>query len=99
MTQDDSYDNEEFSAHVKYSEEVAEQLKPIGDPVLGPDIYIRAEKGRINRVFYFLSFISVVCLATVMLRPQLPVELAVASIWAGAVALSRYLLSSAYGKT
>jgi hypothetical protein len=102
VTQDDSYDNEEFSAQIKYSEEVAEQLKQfkrIADPVLGPNVYIRAEKWRINRVFYFLSFISVACLATVMLSPQLPVEVAVAGIWSGAVALSRYLLGSAYGGT
>lgn len=108
MTQDDSYENDEFSAPIKFSEEVAEQLNSvkqlnpvnkIADPVLGPTIYIRAEKWRINRVFYFLSFISVACLAAVMLSSQLPVEVAVASIWSGAVALSRYLLSSAYGRT
>jgi hypothetical protein len=101
VTQDDS-DNEDSSAQIKYSEEVVEQFKPdkiIVDPVLGPNIYIRAEKWRINRVFYFLCFISVACLATVMISPQLPVEIAVASIWSGAVALSRYLLSSAYGGT
>lgn len=95
-------DAEELSGQTKYVKEIAEQLEPASDiaqPVLGHITYIRAEKWRINRVFYFLAFVSVACLFTVILSPSPPVEVAVATIWSGAVALSRYLLSSAYGGT
>ena len=102
MVTGDRFQNDEPTLPIKYSEEIAERLTPassIAEPVLGPNTYIRAEKWRINRVFYFLSFTSVVCLGTLMLSPQPAIEVAVVSIWSGAVALSRYLLSSAYNGT
>jgi hypothetical protein len=91
--------NEEYGAQLKEPEEINERVKPTGDlaePVLGPDIYIKAEKWRINRVFYFLGFVSAACLGALILRSQPEVDAAVVTIWAAAVGLSRYLLRSAY---
>ena len=67
--------NDDLSARIKHPDEIMEQLRPttiIADPVLGPTSYIRAEKWRINRVFYFLAFISVVCLCALILVRSYP---------------------------
>jgi Flp pilus assembly protein TadB len=101
VTTGDRRHNEELSVHIKYSEEIAEQLKPapgIAEPVYGPENYARVERWKINRVFYFLSFISVGCLCALVLSPVPTVQVAVVGIWTGAAGLCRYLLSTAYDR-
>jgi hypothetical protein len=93
-------DSEELDGQVRYGREIAERIEPDRNftlPVLGPVNYIRAERWRIDRVFNFLYFVSVMCLGALMLRPEPLVEVAVVSIWTGAAGLSRYLLTAAYG--
>jgi hypothetical protein len=92
-------DNEELGGQTSYAKEIAEQEMPargLAQSALGNINYIRAEKWRINRVFYFLSFVSVACLAAIIISPYVPVEITVVGIWTSAVALSRYLLRAAY---
>ena len=90
--------SEEFSVQIRYSEEIAENFEPARDvmrTVEGPSI-VWAEKWRINRVFNFMSVTTVICLGAVILCPIPVVQIVAGTIWAGAAALSRHLLSSAY---
>jgi hypothetical protein len=90
-----------LSTRIKVPKEITEYLEPeaeLAQPVLGPITYIRAEKWRINRVFAFLAFSTLVCLGAVIISPVLPVQIVALSVWSGAVGLSRYLLRSAYGQ-
>jgi hypothetical protein len=84
------------TAHV---DEIAEDLEPeneLPQPVLGPAAYIRVEERKINRVFYFLSLVTVLCLGALLLRPTMDIDIAVFSIWSGGCAFSQHLLASAY---
>jgi hypothetical protein len=92
-------DSEQSGGQTYYAREIFEQEQPVGHviyPTLGPVNYIKTEKWRVSRVFYYLSFISVACLGTIIISPHTPVEVAVVSIWTSSVALSRYLLRAAY---
>ncbi len=98
MTADPNH-NEEYVAQLKQPDEIDERVRPasnLAEPVLGPDIYIKAERWRIDRVFYFLGFVSAACLSALILSAQPEVDVAVVAIWTAAVGLSRYLLRSAY---
>jgi hypothetical protein len=78
--------------------ELREDIAPEGG-IIHPvfmDKRMVAEQWRINRVFGMLIFVTVACLAALVLSPIPAVQVAVVTIWSGAAALSRYLLSSAY---
>ena len=96
----DSNQTEKLHLEIRYSQEISEQITPgrnISEPVLGPVNYVKAEKSKINKVFYFMAFVSIACLGALMLVPQPVVEVAVGTIWAGALALSRYMMSPPHG--
>lgn len=90
-----------LTTQIKSPREITEDLEPeekLAEPVLGPIVYIKAEKWRINRVFALLAFSTLACLGAVIISPVLPVQIVALGVWSGAVGLSRYLLRSAYGQ-
>jgi hypothetical protein len=76
-----------------------EEAKPgKAEVIVGPTQYLKVKKWRINRVFYFLISISVICLTTTALVPDPAVQATALAIWAGSAGLARYLLADAYRK-
>ena len=85
----------------KYSEDLSEDEIPRPgrpDPVLAPDSYSRFRKWRINRVFYFLTSSSALCLAAVTLVPRPAVQATALGIWVTSAGLARFLLTGTYRK-
>ena len=84
---------------IKYSEEISEHFRPEGglaQPVLSPVEYVKTERRKLNKVFYFLCCTSLVCLGALVLAPLPEVQVASSAVWTGAVALSWRLLKAAY---
>jgi hypothetical protein len=72
-------------------------LPGISVPVLGPEVYVKVEKWRVNRVFYYLAFTSVICLAAVAIVPT-TVKATALAIWLSSLGLAKFLLAGAYRK-
>jgi hypothetical protein len=90
---------EDLASRLKVTEEITENEAPRPGaihPVLAPEVYIMAERWKVTRAFAFQALVTIVCLAALMLNPPEPVQIAVGSIFAGSLALTKYLLSSAY---
>ena len=100
----DTRHSQQVSLTIKYSE-LSEDVTsdPIGiGAVVGPEKYAKVKKWHINRVFYFLTCSSAMCLGTVALVPNPVVQGTALAIWAGSVGIGKFLLSGAYhrgGKT
>ena len=96
----DTWRAEEVSISVKYSQvELSEDIPAaptLGAPVVGSEEYAKVKRWHVNRVFYFLIFSSVACLATVVFAPTPVVQGAALVVWGGSVGLARFLLAGAY---
>jgi hypothetical protein len=57
---------------------------------------VKVEKWRVNRVFYFLAFISVICLAAVAIVSTTTEKATAAGIMLGWLGLARFLLADAF---
>ena len=68
----------------------------IAVPVVGPKEYAKVEKWHVDRVFYFLAFTSVICLAFVAIVPTTTMKATAAGIWLGSLGLAKFLLVGAY---
>jgi hypothetical protein len=81
-------------------QEVTEQLIPLPGNALPVqaemDGIIMAEQKKIDRVFYYLVFVTGACLAAVVVSPRPEVRLVAFGIWSGSAALARYLLRRSY---
>jgi hypothetical protein len=94
-----------YSQHVelifKYLEELSEDETPPGrtSPVLAEEGYARVRKWRIQRVFYFLTAISALCLTAVALVPRPTMQATALGIWVASAGLARFLLAGAYERS
>lgn len=97
---DDKRRDEDTSPQVtypaEYREDVCDPESITSYPLQGTQEYVKIAQWKINRVFYFLAFISVACVAAVLLDPTQVVGAAVATIWVTSVGLARYLLGNSY---
>jgi hypothetical protein len=87
---------------IKYSNELSEEIppSPLGaGPVVGPQEFVKVRSRDVNRVFYFLTCTSLICLSAVVLYPRPIVQATALTIWAGSVGLARFLLVGAYRNT
>jgi len=94
--------SEELNVRIRYSQEIAENLRPeagLAMPVLSPKEIRDDQKWRINRVFGFLTIISGMSMGALALSPQHTVQAGVLCIWTSSVAMGRYLLKRAYSST
>ena len=86
---------------LKYSDELSEDEVPApGKPeiVLLPQDHIRVRKWHVRRVFYFLTCVSTLCLAAIVLVPKPAVQVTVLGIWATSAGLAQFLPGAAYRK-
>jgi hypothetical protein len=82
-----------------YLEELSEDEAPLpgrSEPVIVPETYTRVRKWHVNRVFYFLTSTSALCLLAVVLAPRTPVQATALGIWMASAGLARFLLSETY---
>jgi hypothetical protein len=80
----------------RYSDEISEDNVPDpGKPeiIIGPAEYAKVRRGQVNRVFYFLTACSALCIAAVAAAPRPAVQATALAIWAGSLGFARYLLS------
>lgn len=98
---DDKRRNEDTGPHVtyptEYREDVCDPEPTTSYPLQGAEEYIRIAQWKINRVFYFLGFVTLACMTVILLDPTQIVVGAVATIWITSMGLARFLLSSSYG--
>ncbi len=97
----DKNHREEISLQVKYSQEISEQSQKgegLSEPVLGPEDFVKVKRWKIDRVFYFLAFISTVCMCALVISPTPVVQVVVISIWTSSAAFANHLLGGAYGR-
>lgn len=90
---------QEHDERVQNADEIEEDERPkpgMSTPVEIQGDRVLTEKWRIDRVFYYLAFTSIVCLTAVLISPSPEVRMVAAGMWVGAAALAKYLLSRAY---
>jgi len=99
VARSDKHHSEEINVSIRYSEETIENLQPeygISYPVQGPSTFSKVEKWKVDRVYYFLCFTTIICIGALIWRPLPDIQATVASTWVSAATLSRYLLKNAY---
>jgi len=80
-------------------EELSEDETPepgLPRPVVGSEEFIKVRKWQTSRVFVFLGATAATTLSAVAVSPNAMVLAAAGLIWAGALLLARFLLTSAY---
>jgi hypothetical protein len=68
-------------------------LRRIPEPIEAPEGYVKVRKWLISRVFYFLAFNSVVCLAAVAIAPSPIMKVAAPAVFLGSVGLAKFTLT------
>jgi hypothetical protein len=83
----------------KVIEELSEDEAPepgLPRPVFGSEEFVKVRKWQTNRTFVFLGATATACLAAVAASPNAMVLAAIGLIWAGALLLAWFLITSTY---
>lgn len=80
------------------SEDIIPESREL-QPILADEGFAKVKRWHVDRVFYFLAGISVICLSVVAVVPNPVVQASAGAIWAGSAGLARYLLKGAYRTT
>src|SRR5690348_10247260 len=91
--------SQQVKVTIEYAGELAEDLVPEpgrAGAVIGPERFAKVKRWHVNRVFYFLTGSSAMCLGTVALVPRPAVQGTAVAVWAGSAGLARFLLAGSY---